>query len=482
MDPYRAIVSGGYDYGSFSLFVPAGSRLVQPTIYMAGDISFLGWEKAMESHKANYVVAKVLDEASFFAIKSTLAERKAINPYGPACYLVAVGEAARDASLLAARQPKEFAGVALLGQAASSEELSEIGKLPAPEEDHTLDNVALPLWANGQASSAISYWKRVNGCSDPVDGCYKTIRRPTEDRDLGADMVQSDNEDLCAILAFLFQKRRFPGMRDGNLRNADLPENVGALYQEAVIDGFRRYWYTYVPTHKEGEKLPLVLVMHGRGGEGGEFVARSGWRAISDEAGCITVYPTGASGVDRPITYWNFYDHGKTPLLADDLSFLSQLVDSLCEKLPVDRTRIYLSGQSMGSMMSLAMALTYPERFAASASSAGLLPGFMENLKRIELHATCPLRVSLGEFDTFIKTNDPEGNEASRWFLEELRNMEGCEPAVVASRGMDLDYVCHDQNGKERIWYTRVKGKVHAILPSEVRLFWSWMRQFRKES
>ncbi|MDD7200849.1 MAG: alpha/beta fold hydrolase [Sphaerochaetaceae bacterium] len=481
--PYCAIVRGWYDYGSFLLFVPEGSALVQATVFLAGvtmdKLGELGWMEVMERRKANYVVVRELDADSFFSIKSALQQRRTINPYSSAFYLVAFGDAAEEASLLAARYPQYFAGIALLGSSAGYEELSGIGRMPAPEEDHPLDMVPLPLWANPTARDALAYWKRVNGCFSLQGNRYETIRRPDEDRDLGADIIVDEGNDLQRMLDFLFEKRRFPGLRDGNLRDADLPEAIGAQRHEACFDGFNRLWYTYIPKHEEGKRLPLVLVLHGRGGEGGEFIARSGWRHVSDEAGCITVYPTGASGIDRPITYWNFFDHGKTPLFADDCSFLSQLVDRLCSELPVDPKRIYLSGQSMGSMMSMAMALAYPDHFAASASSAGLLPGFMEHLSQIALHPGVPLRVSLGEFDALAQSNDPERNDAVRWFLGTLHALSGLGKPEISRRGPDVDYVCRDGQGQVRLWYTRVKGKTHAILPSEAKLFWQWMRDYR---
>ena len=484
-NPYCAIVKGWYDYGSFLLFVPEGSALVQATVFLAGvtrdKLGELGWMEVMERRKANYVVVRELDAGSFFSIRSALQERRTINPYSSAFYLVAFGDASEKASLLAARYPQFFAGIALLGPSAGYEELSGIGSLPAPEEDHSLDMVPLPLWVHPAAQGALAYWKRVNGCLLRQGNRYATIRRPDEDRDLGADIVVDEGNDLEGMLDFLFGKRRFPGLRDGNLRDADLPESIGAQRHEACFDGFNRVWYTYVPEHAKDKPLPLVLVLHGRGGEGGEFIGRSGWRHVSDEAGCITVYPTGSSGIDRPITYWNFYDHGKTPLFADDLSFLSQLVDRLCSELLVDPQRIYLSGQSMGSMMSMAMALAYPDRYAASASSAGLLPGFMARLSQLVLRPGVPLRVSLGEFDAFAQSNEPGKNDAVRWFLETLRALSGAGEPEISMRGPDMDYICRDGQEQVRLWYTRVKGKTHAILPSEVRGFWRWMRGYRLE-
>ena len=50
---------------------------------------------------------------------------------------------------------------------------------------------------------------------------------------------------------------------------------------------------------------------------------------------------------------------------------LMTLIDDLCEKLPVEVTRIYLTGYSMGGFGCFSLATKYPTKFAAVVPLAG---------------------------------------------------------------------------------------------------------------
>ncbi|BEG57451.1 hypothetical protein NHP21005_11390 [Helicobacter sp. NHP21005] len=53
------------------------------------------------------------------------------------------------------------------------------------------------------------------------------------------------------------------------------------------------------------------------------------------------------------------------------LDVTMHLVKELCQKYPIDPSRIYTTGQSMGCMMSIAMLIKYPHFFAGAFLVAG---------------------------------------------------------------------------------------------------------------
>lgn len=57
-----------------------------------------------------------------------------------------------------------------------------------------------------------------------------------------------------------------------------------------------------------------------------------------------------------------------------DLRALDYLLDSLSAKLPIDPSRIYLTGSSRGGLGAWTLAMQYPDRFAALVSVCGAVP------------------------------------------------------------------------------------------------------------
>jgi polyhydroxybutyrate depolymerase len=60
--------------------------------------------------------------------------------------------------------------------------------------------------------------------------------------------------------------------------------------------------------------------------------------------------------------------------MADDFTFLSQLIVQLTKDLPVDKNRIFVAGLQSGGHMAYTLACAIPERIAAIASISGGMP------------------------------------------------------------------------------------------------------------
>jgi len=136
----------------------------------------------------------------------------------------------------------------------------------------------------------------------------------------------------------------------------------------------RTYLY-YVPRVADpAKKLPLVLLLHGGLGSGRKMIGltQEGWNRLADSEGFIAVYP---DGIER---HWNdgrgIKDHDKVVEGIDDVGFLLALLERLSTQLPVDKSRVYVTGISNGSMMTSRLACEVPGRFAAVALVAGYMP------------------------------------------------------------------------------------------------------------
>jgi len=116
----------------------------------------------------------------------------------------------------------------------------------------------------------------------------------------------------------------------------------------------------YLPedfTRESGQLYPLVIFLHGSGERGTDLnlVKRNGPPKLAENQSfpAIMVSPQCPEGV-----WW-------------DVFVLNKFLDQLISMYPVDTTRIYLTGLSMGGYGTWEWATRYPERFAAIVPVCG---------------------------------------------------------------------------------------------------------------
>jgi polyhydroxybutyrate depolymerase len=114
---------------------------------------------------------------------------------------------------------------------------------------------------------------------------------------------------------------------------------------------------------------PVVIDLHGLGGDGAMEAALTSANAKSDTAGFISVHPNGATVPGS----WNAGGCcGTAPSQnIDDIGFMKQLVDDLDAKLCVDDARVFAMGMSNGGYMSHRIGCELADRFAAIGPVAG---------------------------------------------------------------------------------------------------------------
>ncbi|MCA9860046.1 MAG: prolyl oligopeptidase family serine peptidase [Thermomicrobiales bacterium] len=142
-----------------------------------------------------------------------------------------------------------------------------------------------------------------------------------------------------------------------------------------TVDGMERTYRVHVPpaAGSPGE-LPVLIVLHGGGGNGKQIERTTGFSDLADEEGFIAVYPDGSGRLPKRLT-WNAhnccaYAHAEH---IDDVGFISELIGQLIANDPVDPARIYIAGHSNGAMMTFRLACERSDLFAAAAPYAGAL-------------------------------------------------------------------------------------------------------------
>ena len=134
-----------------------------------------------------------------------------------------------------------------------------------------------------------------------------------------------------------------------------------------VNGGLTREYRIYIPAvYNSNTAVPLVFNFHGYTSNNMAQEVYGDFRPIADTANFIVVHPQGT--VILGSTAWNTFDLASTP---DDVSFVSDMIDSLKANYNIDLNRVYATGLSNGGFMSYDLACKLNSRIAAIASVTG---------------------------------------------------------------------------------------------------------------
>ncbi len=154
--------------------------------------------------------------------------------------------------------------------------------------------------------------------------------------------------------------------------------------RELELGGRERTYRLHLPANADPtESLPLVIVMHGAGGNPRVIELQSGFSELADSRGFAVAYPAGTRSRfaalmtllrGRHFT-WNAGEccgwAQKNEI--DDVAFLRALVEDVARTHPIDRARVYAAGLSNGGMMAYRLACEASDSFAAIGVVAGAL-------------------------------------------------------------------------------------------------------------
>ena len=151
-----------------------------------------------------------------------------------------------------------------------------------------------------------------------------------------------------------------------------------------TVSGMERFYRLFVPNSLDpNQPLPLVVLLHGcdaMRGSGDEVASDTHFDEEASVGHFVAAYPDGqvsdfsaALGRQRCWNAGSCCIENVTSPVADDVTFVSQLIDQLTAALRIDKSRIFIVGVSAGAFMAYRLACELSGRIAGMASVAGTM-------------------------------------------------------------------------------------------------------------
>jgi polyhydroxybutyrate depolymerase len=220
--------------------------------------------------------------------------------------------------------------------------------------------------------------------------------------------------------------------------------------------------------------LPLVLVLHGSGGDGASMLERSGWGRKASEAGFLAVAPDAQPlHPGRPTNFllnprvWNsgFFDPSAPRSQINDTQFIEYLLDELGRRYAVDPSRVYATGHSNGGGMVFRLGVELSDRLAAVAPVASVCwvdpPPLRRPIPTLLIVGTSdPLVPILGGQSVLPwgkRTTPPLGETMAKWALA-----LGCPAGpIVHQKQNGLQTLVYKAGPEPRFTVLLVEGQGH---------------------
>jgi poly(hydroxyalkanoate) depolymerase family esterase len=215
----------------------------------------------------------------------------------------------------------------------------------------------------------------------------------------------------------------------------------------AGATGARRFRVYQPPGIATGERLPLIVMLHGCGQDADSFAASTRMNRVAERERFVVLYPE-QDRLANPQGCWDWFDtaSGRAYIEAE---LILKAIDQVCMRYPVDRNRVAVAGMSAGASMAALLVTRHPDRFKALVMHSGIPPGTAHS-------GLSALQAMHGRRPTLPLVATAPGSTPSDW------------PPLLVIHG-DADAVVSPQNGRAAVQAWADAGMATAGAPRTVQ-------------
>ncbi|MBT9457683.1 MAG: phospholipase [Burkholderiaceae bacterium] len=266
--------------------------------------------------------------------------------------------------------------------------------------------------------------------------------------------------------------------------------------------GMRRYRLLLPPGLGVGERLPLLVMLHGCTQDANGFALSTRMNRLAVQQRFAVLYPEQ----DRHAHLqgcWNWYETDGGLAYREAATVLA-MIDQVCLLPTIDRSRAAVAGLSAGASMAALLASRYPARFCAVAMHSGVPPGAAHStasaLRAMRGHAPAPSKTPLtalppllaiqGTADTVVAPGNALA--AAQLWAEAAGAQPGASRVLRRGQRRPMTVTDFKQRGRLAVTLCEIQGLGHAWSggaagqplsdasgPDASRMIWSFaLRQF----
>lgn len=228
----------------------------------------------------------------------------------------------------------------------------------------------------------------------------------------------------------------------------------------AVTPTGRRRYRLFVPAGRQrGERIPLLVMLHGCDQNATGFAISTRMHLLAARAGFAVLF-VEQDRMANPHGCWNWHETRSQRAFSESALIL-QAVDQVCTLYGGDRARVAIAGLSAGAGMAALVATRHPHRFQAVAMHSGVPPGTADS-------TMSALSAMAGRRETAALGASAEEMQG-QW--PALLVIQGGEDRVVAPRNGEAAVQAWAQAAQASPLAVREvrRGKRHAMLVTDYR-------------
>ncbi len=252
-----------------------------------------------------------------------------------------------------------------------------------------------------------------------------------------------------------------------------------------LSNNITRTFTIHVPGTSVAAGLPAMIVMHGDGGTGAGIKGYTGFDAVADASNFMAVYPDAIGGSWKRAL-------GET----EDVQFISDLIDYLCNTYLINKQKVYASGHSAGGFMTYNLATNLATKIAAFAPVAASMYGIAGYNYSNYFGTTSFIKVPIyhihGDADATVAYPDANNtpNDWSEWPLFEFTygTYGSCGALTYSSNttivnGVQQLTFCNGTGGNNKpVYLIRIVGGGHGwpavVGYNPAQSIWNFCNQF----